>query len=189
MALGTVSVCLTVCVLNLHHRDAECPVPHWARVIVLHYLAGLLRVGARKPRTMAGNLLLEPPDERRLDLKAGLRRIARGMGLIRPALRQNGYGERYGRTPGMIPGATPVTMRTSRTYRDPRELDPFDDGERSGRRATGTGSERRGDHTHDWKELAHVLDRLFFIVVLMSMSASVMIIILVPYYKEELVAS
>jgi hypothetical protein len=178
MALGTVSVCLTVCVLNLHHRDAECPVPRWARIIILHYLAGLLCVGARKPRTMAGNLLLEPPDERRLDLKAGLRRIARGMGLMRPALRLNGYADRY--RSGQAGGSGSV-----RTYRDRTEVDAFDVDGDAGRRRVSTAAERRGDHTHDWKELAHVLDRLFFIVVLLFMSASVMIIILVPYYKEE----
>jgi len=186
MALGTVSVCLTVCVLNLHHRDAECPVPRWARIVILNYLASALRVGARKPRTMAGNLLLENPDERRLDLKAGIRRIARGMGLLRPALRLNGYADRY--RSGQPPGGSNTTVGGVRTYRDRIDVDSFEaagDGDRG--RQQSVAAERRGDHTHDWKELAHVLDRLFFIVVLLFMSASVMIIILVPYYKEELV--
>jgi len=56
MGLGTASVCMTVLVLNLHHRDVERPVPCWARVFVLRYLAALLFVGARKPKTMAVNL-------------------------------------------------------------------------------------------------------------------------------------
>ena len=44
MALGALSVCLTVLVLNLHHRDHELPVPAWAHILVLDYLASLLCV-------------------------------------------------------------------------------------------------------------------------------------------------
>ena len=35
MALGTLSVCLTVGVLNLHHRGSNSPVPGWARTFFL----------------------------------------------------------------------------------------------------------------------------------------------------------
>jgi len=44
MTLGAVSVCLTVLVLNLHHRDDERPVPAWTQTLVLDYLASLLCV-------------------------------------------------------------------------------------------------------------------------------------------------
>jgi len=80
MALGTMSVCLTVLVLNLHHRDAERPVPRWARVLVLRYLAKLLCVRARKPKTMAANLDLVIPDAEdaasATDIKDGLRHVS-----------------------------------------------------------------------------------------------------------------
>ena len=80
MALGTMSVCLTVLVLNLHHRDAERPVPRWARVLVLRYLAKLLCVRARKPKTMAANLDLTLPDGEDsaagADIKDGLRNVS-----------------------------------------------------------------------------------------------------------------
>ena len=46
-------------------------------------------------------------------------------------------------------------------------------------------SVRTVDDANDWKELAHVLDRLFFWIVFLAMSASAMIIMLVPFYKEE----
>ena len=40
MAFGTASVCLTVIVLNLHHRGSHRPVPQWVRVGgFLYYLA------------------------------------------------------------------------------------------------------------------------------------------------------
>ena len=84
MALGTMSVCLTVLVLNLHHRDAERPVPRWARVLVLRHLARLLCVRARKPKTMAANLdnldLALPDGEDGAaggaDIKDGLRNVS-----------------------------------------------------------------------------------------------------------------
>jgi len=79
MALGTMSVCLTVLVLNLHHRDAERPVPRWARVLVLRHLARLLCVRARKPKTMAANLDRTLPDGEDVadsaDIKDGLRQV------------------------------------------------------------------------------------------------------------------
>ena len=59
MGLGTLSVCLTVVILNLHHRDAERQVPKYIKLIVLDWLAYILRVGARKPKTMAKNRLNE----------------------------------------------------------------------------------------------------------------------------------
>lgn len=81
MALGTMSVCLTVLVLNLHHRDAERPVPHWARVLVLRYLAKMLCVRARKPKTLAANLDLAMADGEDTasgaDIKDGLRHVSR----------------------------------------------------------------------------------------------------------------
>jgi len=44
MSLGALSVCLTVLVLNFHHRDDERPVPAWTQTLVLDYLASLLCV-------------------------------------------------------------------------------------------------------------------------------------------------
>lgn len=157
------------------------------------YLAGLLCVGARKPKTMAGNMLLDDPGGHRLDLKAGLRRIARGIGLMRPPLRVNGYADRYAAAGAGHNSATAAAA--SRLVLgggfdlivDGRRLSSAPPGlQQQAGGGQGTAAERRGDHTHDWKEVAHVLDRLFFIVVLLFMSASAMIIILVPYYKEEL---
>ena len=148
MALGTVSVCLTVFVLNLHHRDAECPVPRWVRVFVLQYLAKALCVGARKPQTMAENLLVVSPGGSTVDLQTGVGKIARGgVSMIRPDMKINGYVGSDGQL-----------------------------------RISGI---RKGDHTHEWKEVAHVLDRLFFWLVFLFMTASAMIIVLVPCYKEE----
>lgn len=41
------------------------------------------------------------------------------------------------------------------------------------------------DHRQDWKELAHVLDRLYFWLMLVMMTVSTSIIGLVPLYKNR----
>jgi len=45
------------------------------------------------------------------------------------------------------------------------------------------------NRTQDWKELAHVVDRLFFAIVFSLMTLTVLIIVLVPFYKDDLPGS
>jgi len=59
MALGALSVCLTVLVLNLHHRDNERPVPAWVRTLVLDYLAGLLCVHQLRRRQKVEHAIIQ----------------------------------------------------------------------------------------------------------------------------------
>ena len=54
MALGTLSVCLTVGILNLHHRGSNTPVPPWVRKFFLQRCArifGFHEVESRKHYT------------------------------------------------------------------------------------------------------------------------------------------
>ena len=167
MGLGTVSVCLTVLVLNLHHRDAECPVPRWAAVLVLQYLAGLLRVRARKPHTAAAagrRRRFQSPGGR---TQNGIRQVVRNAGLLRPIRIPNGHPNRHDIGQRLCDGVD------------------SSGGDQKKREAT-EGPGAFTDLSNDWKEVAHVLDRLFFWFVLLSMTASAMIILLVPYYKEDL---
>jgi hypothetical protein len=60
MALGTISVCLTVMVLNFHHRDCEQPVPDWARIFILGHLAHILRI---TPRSSGSECLVDVTSE------------------------------------------------------------------------------------------------------------------------------
>ena len=156
MALGTVSVCLTVLVLNLHHRDAERPVPRWARILILKYLARMLCVHARKPKTMAGNLYFDAHSslQNAVNIKTGLRRIARDTCMLRPMLNANG------------------DICVDSGYPSGEQIYP--------------SLKDECDKSHEWKELAHVLDRLFFWIVFVFMTASALIILLVPYYKEKI---
>ena len=161
MALGTMSVCMTVLVLNFHHRDSERPVPKWAKIFVFSYLAKILCVGARKPQTLAGKMhLLERQDSANgVTLRHGIRRIAHDVGLLKPMLNPNGDVEGS-------PTCTKLSIgdQVYPVKRDKNKL----------------------DHSTDWKEIAHVLDRFFFIIVLILMTCSAMIILLVPMYKLDL---
>jgi len=42
------------------------------------------------------------------------------------------------------------------------------------------------NRTQEWKELANVVDRLFFSIVFTFMTVSVLTIVLVPFYKDDL---
>lgn len=155
MALGTASVCFTVLVLNLHHRDYECAVPDWARRLVLNHLSRILRVGARKPQTKANNDLLESTG------------------------RTDGVRNQLKRTVAAADAAllTPVVLGSE--TKGPEAAFCFT-------AADDMGTELKSDHRQDWKELAHVLDRLYFWVIFVAMTSSAMIILLVPYYNQEM---
>ena len=159
MALGTVSVCLTVLTLNLHHRDPERAVPRWAKVVVLSYMSKILCVRARKPKNKSERSLFNGhTHDSSMNVHSGLRRIAGDIHILRPML---------GNTNTML---------------DERQ---YNGGERifvSNRDSDETPA--RQPINNDWKELAHVLDRLFFWIVFIFMTASTMIILSVPLYKD-----
>ncbi len=164
MALGTVSVCLTVLTLNLHHRDPERNVPRWAKVIILNYMSKILCVRSRKPKNRAERSLFNSSNHETMNLRSGLRRIAGDVHILRPML-----------------GAHTGTLLDERQYNGGERIFP------SANRSTENQSESQAarEQTNlDWKELAHVLDRLFFWIVFIFMTASTMIILSVPLYKD-----
>ncbi len=170
MALGTVSVCLTVLTLNLHHRDPERKVPRWAKVVVLNYMSKILCVRARRPRAIEERSLFGGNKDRSMfggkrdkhadgiNIRSGLRQIARDAHILRPMLNSNHTNcideSKYNGGEHMFPSLTPNNQDQAAVVNS------------------------------DWKELAHVLDRLFFWIVFMFMTASTMIILSVPLYKD-----
>ena len=119
---------------------------------------------------MADNLLLESPGGE-ISIKGGLKRIARDVGLLRPMLQPNGDIDRTYHHPH-------PHHHTCADTPD-HQVYPRHHGNQGG------GEKPEPDHTHDWKELSNVLDRLFFWIVFIFMTASAMIILLVPMYKES----
>ena len=155
MGLGTVSVCLTVVVLNLHHRDPERPVPKWAKVLVLSYMSRILCVRARKPTTLANGLAMLGRSHGPMDLRGGLRRIAKDGDLFKPMLK-------------------PSEMQTDNRYSNSANVfQRFSE------------SPPAQDLNNDWRELAHVMDRLFFWIVFIFMTASTGVILFVPMFRIQ----
>lgn len=163
MALGTVSVCLTVLTLNLHHRDPERSVPRWAKIIILNYLSKILCVRARKPKTMQAKAMREQKNGSST-LRGGIRRIVNDVNILRPMLSHNHNSH---------------NSHTSHTNNG--EIDHFNSNEQG----YSNKEHNRNDSSNDWRELAHVLDRLFFWMVFVCMSASAMIILTVPLYRDH----
>ena len=181
MGLGTVSVCLTVFILSLHHRDSSRPVPRWARLLVLRYLSSLLCVRSRRPphrhrsrverdwRLSSG--ALPPPPSAELGCLRGLS---------------------VGRAADGKPYALPNGRRHSDEAPPDSDSETQPEAERAAAAAAGSGSrwrekrERRAcAERSDWKEMANVLDRLFFWLVLFMMTGAVCAVFFVPYFAAS----
>lgn len=186
MALGTVSVCLTVFTLNLHHRDAENQVPRWAKILILHYMAKMLCVGARQPKTMADKrtFMRKSCDfDGPINLRGGIRKMARDMQILRPMLNSSSIGNSVSHMNNVsqndIKGYSSTdSYTTPQEKRNSCKCNPHCNGKVN-------ENSHRTEGYNDWKEVAHVLDRLFFYIALVCMSGSTWLILAVPFYKEE----
>ena len=202
MALGTCSVCLTVLVLNLHHRHIENKVPRWAKIVVLKHLSRILCMTPRRP-LRPRNML----DNADMSIRDGIRRIAQDMQVMNPMLTPNGRdiqdSTRYRTT------APPNDTKNSDTnrYRSGPYTNIVNHSNTTGGRTVNSTRDSNSyihhhhhpNHRHspmsspddsleyvnEWRELAHVLDRLFFWIVFFCMTLSTLIIILTPLYQSR----
>ena len=207
MFLGTLSVCMTVLVLNIHHRDSERPVPKWVRVLCFKYLARMLCVTGRKPKSLAEL-------ERRMDIEThhhkhetslveGLRQVTKDANILQPLMNGDSRHNTHAHSRGCHHQKQYTTTVTPTTPPNLIESPTNENEARTGASAGGgggaddfplltkpttTAAEKRKKYWHnnayEWKEVAHILDQLFFILMLVFMTASFMIIIFVPFYKQ-----
>ena len=96
MTLGTVSVCMTVLVLNVHHRGSDTRIAPWLRRVVLVHLARLVGVrttaldlaqGRRPPSTTGRDSGLSPPPPPPTTMTPG---VLRHRPSLRPEQRSRG---------------------------------------------------------------------------------------------------
>ena len=151
MAITTLSMVLTVFVLNLHHVT-DRPVPGWAQRIVFIYLARMLGMCSISAAHLAEKRRMSQPR-----LK-GLYRQPSGLG--------DGDGdertaiiELHNRAANGTPEtATNRPHEKGLTFGKPRE------------------EEKPVDHGKDWKRMAEVFDRLFFWLFLLAILISTLVL-------------
>lgn len=170
MTLGTLSICLTVLVLNVHHRGAERPVPRWLRTMALYYMARMLLVRTTYRRKHQQQQKHQR-DNGYIKSKA-LKFVVDGNGVMDEMEMLN------------------LTLN-SRQTNGPRSLGlsdglldnnctPRKDPNRNERR--GSTESEPEDFCKEWQEIACVMDRLFFWILFLSMTGSALFILLFPKY-------
>ena len=131
-------------------------------------------VTGRKPKSFADlerRIEIESHEHRaRNSLKSGLRHITNEANLLRPLM--NGSAGLEYRDNG---AATVLNNNEKNEYSNYPAMKKIND-----KKLTKYGH----NNAYEWKEVAHILDRLFFILVFIFMSLSFMIVLLVPVYKQ-----
>lgn len=192
MTLGTISICVTVLVLNVHHRyPAGRPRP-WLRQFVLIHVARLLRVttsysqasreadqvwkrrpGFEPPAYFQVNGIASSEDSVKARLK---NRLNNGQRLkdyfTRSLLRHHPHQ----RQQHPVHRTSSTTQRSSAPFAK-STADAADD-ETQQQQQTATK-----DYGPEWRELAQVLDRLFFWILCVLMTSSTIFILLYPKYS------
>ena len=205
MSLGTISICMTVVVLNIHHRAPRFPVPPWLKTLMLYYIARLVCVQThcrdvkKKDRAYAAKLdkikISSAPSECKQNGGIGLLDEMETMGLtavLNSRFPNNGplkdnhvvpsssMNSNISQTSGSASAGLKNRHRKFNRRKKSRESTPLD----------GDESTTDDDFSRDWHDFAHVLDRFFFWVVFILMTFSALIILLYPKYsgleKEQL---
>lgn len=181
MILGTVSICITVLVLNVHYREPKEQPRRWIRKLVLLHLARVLcmktayqklhqaeMIWKRRPGYMpASNTQVQPCHVNGLFFDLANVRFA-----CKDSL-SNG-----------VPSSAQNGTRRQKVVKE------FDGVHFSSRTAPFTGSTEAeeksggsaGDHSDEWRDLVRVLDRFFFWIICILMSSSTVFILLYPKY-------
>lgn len=169
MGLGTASVCLSVLVLNFHHKGSSSRMPRWARVFFLHHCArafGFINKvppSPQRPRDFPNNFRLPDSDPDSPD-NVEVRHI------LSPSARVRRAQERYVIKDSLNYHSVDLSQMTKK---------PKLKAQRTGASESKPQSE---DIIKEWQMLARVLDRLFFIIVFLIILASALFLLLSPWY-------
>ena len=211
MTLGTISICMTVVVLNMHHRGRRYRIPKWVRKSILSYLARIVciettcRVEEHRAAAATG------PTDSNFRQPIWLRRQRPGGGAPTGLIR-NGKGvstslqcqdqtETIDQDDAI--SEQPCLSRQENGATKP-EVAPVSWLPKRGLPITSMTTNRRphttikpfferwnldegalmseDDRTKEWQELARVLDRLFFWIIFTLMTVSAVVILMYPKY-------
>ena len=164
MALGTASVCLSVLVLNFHHRGSNSRMPRWARVVFLKHCARMLCFQTRRiihPRVR------ELSNNFRSDCDSDNHDVMEVQHILSPKERARRNPETFMIKDSMNYHNVDVSHISNKNNR--QEL-------------VVNGDHQLEDIIKEWQMLARVLDRLFFVVVFLVMLTSACFLLLSPWY-------
>lgn len=157
MTLGTISICLTVVVLNVHHRGARNPVPGWIKKLVFSYLMHLVCVSRRRSQGV----------REKVYAKRSMKKVQSG----------------ESKANGVVDEMELLSLTVNTTQANgPRSLAMANNIAKSNSVDQGGGDDDEPNYSRDWHDLAHVLDRLFFWILLIAMTVTGALILLYPRY-------
>ena len=154
MSLGTLSICVSVLVLNLHYKGAEQKVPKWLYTLILVWLAKGVCV-----RTTA---LQAHKDVERTTKMTERQRINKPRKELVHLIRYN--------------HATHQGKMTQPAWEQCNGQEMVDSSSPVSDTSPSQKEDEEAEQHNDWQEMAHVLDRLFFWVLFFTMTFSSLII-------------
>ena len=180
MAITTLSMVLTVCVLNLHHIT-DRPVPPWTQRLVLHWLASFLRMrgirhahqhGKRTQGRLANG---DVSRRKRKQRKAMLKSIGAN-GSVLEVINENAEGfQKEVLASEATPLQSPLLLqpletelKLERPLVGNHNTAIQDDTTAEG----GRNESKTVDYAKEWTRVAEILDRFFFVVFLLSILIS-----------------
>ena len=157
-AITTLSMVLTVFVLNLHHIQ-DRPVPPWIKTLFLRYLARMLCMTQFIPKCEVDDAI-EIKDEKRNKYRVTPNSLGKAIG------NQIGLLASLNGTLGM--GDPEVRNRNSKQHSDQHGSNyksqyTFTE---EGKKDKDSTKMKEEEYAKDWKRLAEVADRIFFLVFL-----------------------
>ena len=194
MLLGTVSICMTVIVLNVHHRAPRFPVPRWIKCFMLYYMAKLLCIRTHYITRQA---------EKVYEIRMSNRHNNSNHHHNKSNHHNNGIlddMETMGLTAVLSTrqsnGPSSLAMKSSPDVQLANVLNS-ESGSVRNRLSRWTKrlsnqkqnlleleeEESEPDYSRDWHEFARVLDRIFFWILFFLMSISAIFILLYPKYS------
>jgi len=184
MTLGAISVCMTVVVLNLHHKSSCRRLPHCARRFLLVHLARLLRVDTADRRAYVADQVWKRRVDYIVPLCGASTVQANGFQAMKPAATKPDSSTcfdcfsacRWHSKPAVSGGGAVVRKRSASKIHQARRRSS------SAPRRRPTAATTDVDDSTGWKEVAQVVDRLFFWIILILMTLSTVSILLYPMY-------
>ena len=160
MISGTLSVCLTVVVLNVHHRGRHHHMPRWIKVVFIQSLGRCLRVTSRSKKTYPKR----QPSVYNISDSDVVESIE-----VQSMMQMEGQNNVH----------NTFTVKEKPRYATIERVNS-----EKCRRESFVESQQQ-ENAKDWQVLARVLDRLFFITVFITMIISSSLIMLSPEYVHN----